>query len=148
MPTPLRPIWLEPRFWMSALRDWKSAPMPARSRIWMLALQGEPAPAIGLGHFARITLIEAHAGQNRTAGGLDPPGQSQAIAIRLDLRTRHREQRDIGAPSVEQAGEFLHFHQAELRRREHDEIDRAGVVGIVLRKGTDIGVADFMRRQG
>ena len=36
----------------------------------------------------------------------------------------------------------LHFHEAELRRRKHDEVDSANVVGIALLECAYIGFAD------
>ena len=51
-------------------------------------------PAVGLGHFAGVALVEAHAGEHGAAGRLDPRGQAHAIGVGLDLRAGHDQQRD------------------------------------------------------
>jgi hypothetical protein len=91
-------------------------------------------------------LIETHAGQHHAARRFDPCGEAQAIAIRLHLGARNRKQRDFGVAPVEQAGEVVHFHQAELRRREHHQIDFADILGVARLKGAQIGFADRVRR--
>ena len=66
----------------------------------------EPPPAVRLRHFARIALIEAHAGENAAAGLFDARGEPHAVGIGLDLRARHHEQRNFGAAAVEHRREL------------------------------------------
>ena len=102
----------------------------------------EPLPAVRLRHLARIALVEAHAGEHGAAGRLDARGEAHAVGVGLDLRAGDGEQRDGRAAAVEQAGDLLHLDQAELRRREHDEIDAVDPSRVAPLEGADIGFAD------
>ena len=74
--------------------------------ISLAELVASRLPAVRLRHFARIALVEAHAGQHDPAGRLDPRGEAHAVGIRLHLRAGDHQQRHGRAPAVQQAGEL------------------------------------------
>ena len=80
-------------------------------------------PAVRLRHFARIALVEAHAGQHEAAGGLDARGDAKTVGVRLDLRTGHHKQRDRCATAIQQVRDLAKLNQAELRRGEDHNVD-------------------------
>ena len=71
-------------------------------------------------------------------------GQAHAIGVRLDLRAGDDEQRYGGTPAVEQAGDLRHLDQAELRRREHHQIDGLDRLRIALLEGPNVGFANLV----
>src|SRR5262249_4453395 len=91
---------------------------------------GEPFPAIRLRHLAGVALVKTHTLEHRAAGRLDAWRETQAVGIGLDLRRRDRQQWDGGAAAVEQHRDLLYLDQAELRRREHHQIDRVDAARI------------------
>ena len=64
------------------------------------------------------------------------------------MRAGDRKQWNRDVPTVKQARQFLHFHEAELRGGEYDEIGFADVRGIGFLECADIRFTDRVRRQG
>jgi hypothetical protein len=56
----------------------------------------QPDPAIGLGHFAGITLIEADSCRDNRARGLDPCGDAHPVSGVLDLGRGRDQQGGVG----------------------------------------------------
>ncbi len=73
--------------------------------------------------------------------------EPHAVGVRLHLRARHREQRDGGAAAVEHVGELPHLDEAELRRREHDDVDLVDAFAIARLQRPDVGLADLVAPQ-
>ena len=110
------------------------------------AVGREPIPAIGLGDLPCIGLIEAHARQHGPAGCFDPRSVAHAVGIRLDLRTRHRKQRNREPSAVAQLRQIAQLKEAQLRCRK-DDTSTTTVAAIGAPQRVDVGSPDAMSRQ-
>ena len=80
------------------------------------------------------------------AGVFDARGITHAVGIRFDLRAGHGKHRHRELPAVAKFGQIAQFVKAQLRRREHHDIDPiVGVIGFL--QLIDIGSGDAQARQ-